>query len=124
MRLPRLLLSWAVLSGATAACALPDPTQPPARLAGPAGAVAGPSGSGDWAPLAPPARPVLQSLRLGPRPSALIDGQLRQPGERLGAYVLLRIETDAVVLRDEQARIHRILLLPAPASTPRKEVRP
>ena len=121
MRALRDLALFLMTLGAGASVwSLADPTRPPDRVG-----AARPSDSAEgWTPVAPPARPVLQSLRLGPRPSALIDGHLRQPGERFRGYQLLRIELDAVVLRDEQARIHRILLLPAPVGTPRKEVRP
>ncbi|WP_374437457.1 hypothetical protein [Inhella sp.] len=99
--------------------ALPDPTLPP-----PAWRTAA-SGVAPDAPAAQPARPQLQGLRLGPRPSALIDGQLMQPGQRLNGYLLLRIDTEAAVLRDAEGRQHRLLLLPQDdKNNTRKEARP
>jgi hypothetical protein len=116
MKLLPLLLAWPGL-----ALALPDPTQPPAALRAPQAA------SEAAGVAAAPSRPVLQGLRPGPRPSALINGQLLQPGQRLAGYTLLRIDADAAVLRDADGRQHRILLLPTPDdknNNTRKEARP
>jgi len=101
--------------------ALPDPTLPPAAVRVPQTAT---EAVGE---AVAPSRPVLQGLRPGPRPSALINGQLLQPGQRQGAYTLLRIDSDAAVLRDAEGRQHRILLLPIPDdknNNTRKEARP
>jgi len=99
--------------------ALPDPTLPPPAWRSAASAAA-PS-----AATAAPARPQLQGLRLGPRPSALIDGRLLQPGQRLNGYLLLRIDAEAAVLRDAEGRQHRLLLLPQDnKNNTRKEARP
>lgn len=99
--------------------ALPDPTLPP-----PAWRTAA-SGVTPDAPAAQPARPQLQGLRLGPRPSALIDGRVLLPGQRLNGYLLLRIDAEAAVLRDAEGRQHRLLLLPQDdKNNIRKEARP
>lgn len=105
---------------ATPCLALPDPTLPPPAWRPAASGV--PAAS---APAAAPVRPQLQGLRLGPRPSALIDGRVLLPGQRLNGYLLLRIDAEAAVLRDAEGRQHRLLLLPQDdKNNTRKEARP
>ena len=100
-----LLTLLTVLAGP--AWALTDPTQPPAQLltrAAPAGAAA-----------VSPAAPAAEALRLqGLRGShsALIDGRLRQLGERWQGYQLLRVEARTAWLRDPEGRLLRLSLLP------------
>lgn len=116
----RRLLSLCLALGPAclaAAQPLPDPTQP--RFAGARGAT-----TADAAPAPAPVRPVLQGLRLGARPSAVINGQLLRPGQKLDGYTLLRLDAEAVVVVDAEGKQHRIPLLDPVASTPRKEVRP
>lgn len=129
----------AVAAGASGAGAAPlgDPTRPPPGLAAPAatGSVApaarpSPSASAVAAP-APAAPPRLQSLH---RPaddraaSALIDGQIRRIGDRLGDATLEEIRADGVVLRRDRGERIRLDLFPAaartPASPPSKDTRP
>ena len=100
-----LLTLLTVLAGP--AWALTDSIQPPAQLltrAAPAGAAA-----------VTPAAPAAEALRLqGLRGShsALIDGRLRQLGERWQGYQLLRVEARTAWLRDPEGRLLRLSLLP------------
>ncbi len=107
IRMPLLLILLTLL--AQPARALTDPTQPPAQLltrAAPAGA-----GAGATSPAAPAAAALrLQGLR-GSH-SALIDGRLRQLGERWQGYQLLRVEARTAWLRDPEGRLLRLSLLP------------
>lgn len=108
----RRLLGAAVLLAWGAPAAALDPTQPPAVLrALPAAATAS-----TVPPAAVPERLRLQGLRLGPAPSALINGQVLSPGQRWQGHTLLRLETDAAVLRDPEGRLLRLLLLPSSPS--------
>ena len=94
-----LLTLLTVLAGP--AWALTDPTQPPAQLltrAAPAGAAA--------------VTPAAPAAGLRGSHSALIDGRLRQLGERWQGYQLLRVEARTAWLRDPEGRLLRLSLLP------------
>lgn len=116
-----LLLAFALSPSLSTAETLPDPTRP--RLPA-AAALAASGASGVPGANAAPGRPVLQGLRLGARPSAVINGQLLRPGQKLDGYTLLRLDAEAAVVVDAEGRQHRIPLLDSVASNPRKEVRP
>lgn len=82
-----------------------DPTRPPAAFRKPAPGQVSPA-NGGTAPSAEEdetARvPRLQAIHRDPRTgraSAMLDDQIRQPGERVGAWVVLAIDADSVVLR-------------------------
>lgn len=113
----RLLAMLLLTAGA--AHALPDPTLPPPQ------ARASATGASSSAVPEAPARPVLQGIRPGDQPSALISGRLLRPGQTVAGHVLLRIESDAVVLRDPQGERVRLTLWPRDDKKPMtKEVRP
>jgi hypothetical protein len=107
-------LSLLLLPLASAALALNDPTLPPPalRASAPASGVAA---------AAPAAALRLQGLR--PGVSALIDGQLRRPGERWQGHQLLRVDDQVAWLRDPEGRLLRLSLLAKPAA-PSRENRP
>lgn len=89
---------------AGAAHALPDPTLPPPQ------ARASATGAGVSAVPEAPARPVLQGIRPGNQPTALISGRLLRPGQTVQGHVVLRIEIDSVVLRGPQGERVRLTL--------------
>lgn len=85
---------------------------------------------------APPARmPKLQSIHRDTqtgRASAMLDGQVRQQGERFGTWILQTIETDAVMLRGSSVSVRLRLLggheklkqWPGPAATSSQKDQP
>lgn len=102
--------------------ALPDPTLPPpqARASAPSSA-----GAASDAQAAATALPQLQGIRPGAQPTALLNGRLVRPGQTVNGWRVLRIEPEAVVLRDAQGQRHRLELLPADHSKlGTKEARP
>lgn len=108
MKRPMLLLVALWLAAATPMLrAMPDPTQPPATFQARAAATA-PAGAASATP--GPATLRLQGLRDGH--SALIDGRLRQVGERWQGHQLLRAEGRTAWLRDPEGRLLRLSLLP------------
>ncbi|MBH9551334.1 hypothetical protein [Inhella gelatinilytica] len=113
---------WGIVGGLSAVAsvqALPDPTLPPpqARASVSAGLPASPVS-------AAPARPVLQGLRPGQQPTAVVSGQLLRPGQSVQGHVLLRIEADAVVMRDPEGQRLRLTMWPVDEKKPLiKEVR-
>lgn len=83
-----------------------DPTRPPAAFRKPAPGQVTPANGGSTSPEAEEeaaARvPRLQAIHRDPRTgraSAMLDDQIRQPGERVGAWAVLTIDADSVVLR-------------------------
>lgn len=99
----------------SAAQTLNDPTLPPPALRASA-----PMAAASTAATAP-ASLRLQGLR--PGFSALIDGQLRRPGERWQGHQLLRVDDQVAWLRDPEGRLLRLSLLAKPAA-PSRENRP
>ena len=82
-----------------------DPTRPPAAFRKPAPGQVSPA-NGGTAPAAAEEEaarvPRLQAIHRDPRTgraSAMLDDQIRQPGERVGAWAVLAIDADSVVLR-------------------------
>lgn len=106
IRMPLLLILLTLL--AQPARALTDPTQPPAQLL----TRAAPAGAGATSPAAPAAAAALRLQGLRGSHSALIDGRLRQLGERWQGYQLLRVEARTAWLRDPEGRLLRLSLLP------------
>ena len=85
--------------------ALQDPTAPPA-----AWATQGGNPEAGSAP-APPL-PELQGIRSVNPASALISGKVLQVGQKIHDHTVLRIERNAVVLRDAQGQRLRVTLVP------------
>jgi MSHA biogenesis protein MshK len=89
------VLVWALAAGQAAAQAMGDPTQPPAILAAPGGAVA-PDPS---APVALQLQSILVSREAGGRRVAVINGELVRPGAKIGDAVVISVNENTVVLR-------------------------
>lgn len=97
LRLFLLVPLAAMLSpaGMVAAQSLGDPTQPPAVMAAPAGAVA-PDPS---EPAALQLQSILVSREAGGRRIAVINGEVLRPGAKIGDAVVESVGETAVVLR-------------------------
>jgi hypothetical protein len=110
-----LLTAWLLLGQATALAqagppadplaSMTDPTRPPVAFRKPAPGQVSPA-NGGTAPAAEDEEtsrvPRLQAIHRDPRTgraSAMLDDQIRQPGERVGAWAVLAIDADSVVLR-------------------------
>lgn len=98
MRAPRWIAVWVALglaAGAASAQALGDPTQPPAMLTAPAGAVV--ADSSEPAPLQ--LQSILVSREAGGRRVAVINGEVVRAGARIGDAVVDSVGEHTVVLR-------------------------
>ena len=110
-----LLTTWLLLGqgaalaqsgpSADALASMTDPTRPPATFRKPAPGQVSPA-NGGTSPAAEEEEtarvPRLQAIHRDPRTgraSAMLDDQIRQPGERVGVWAVLAIDADSVVLR-------------------------
>lgn len=127
MKLPKLLrwalngMAWGVVSSlalgqaADPLSTMSDPTRPPAAFRKPApGELSttnggAPAGEAE-APATPPKlQSVQRDARTG-RTTAMLDGEIRQAGERVGAWSVLAIEADSVVVRGASGIVRLRLL--------------
>jgi hypothetical protein len=114
-------VAWSLVSGLVLGqsvdplSAMSDPTRPPAAFRKPApGELSSTNGGAPGgAPEAPATPPKLQSVqrdaRTG-RTTAMLDGEIRQVGERVAGWSVLAIEADSVVVRGASGIVRLRLL--------------
>jgi hypothetical protein len=105
-----------------------DPTAPPVGLAlsidggALAGAAKGAASAPHRAAASAPQPPRLFAVRVGgDRPaSAIVDGRLVQPGDRVGESIVSDISERGLVLRARSGELHLLVLAPGVVMTPHR----